>query len=749
VELDDPKIKGYIHKYLGEGDKADTLISRIFDSRNERLKLLCKNPMMLHLVIDLQRDGKIADDRAGIYRESIEGIITHYREKGKTLSSNEQLVRDVLKELAFSMQKENTVRLDYGGTLDVAGSCISPDRYRGVSAEQILKDCFDIGLLHKDGNEVRFGFHQSFQEYFAAIKLKEIFEQGYDISESFYHPKWEDTLIFLSEITERPDELFDDVIGAGEVFLAAKLTLYVDDRRVENLCARLLDKVDSEFDLEVRVAVGSFTHIGDRGANAIVGLLGDEEVALWAAITLLGEIDHAKMVSLIVNVLERMSDYMITRLDQISGVGRYSNLKHSAQNSNRLQLQNDASIVWRDNPSLELPIYLLKDDNPSVQSAAAIALGIIGEKDVELRIDALKLKMKSDDPWVRMVATRALGKIGGGSVVEPLIDALHDNNSSVRWEAAIALKPLCGLIHIEKLEPLLKSDRKDVASAAFEILHSIELKEREKIKIFRELKEKPTPIEVKSGYTTPSVAKDAEELRTDPHLGALIDRLKLVPDGTTVVDYGCGKGAFLGRMKEIEIELGKIYYIGVDISRGNRYLAGITAKRCGIADKLKSCDFMEPDEFFSKDTDIDHVFFSHVLHEIRLKDLPDILYHLLSKMKAGSRITILEQRILVESERDFVTWDAGDFDMLFSGFAESSPRPHQTGRGHELISVDLERLDTDVDLESMYERCLEVYGHMKERVLEKLRSPDLSDDKHRDQTALLANIDSQIADAVV
>jgi len=130
---------------------------------------------------------------------------------------------------------------------------------------------------------------------------------------------------------------------------------------------------------------------------------------------------------------------------------------------------------------------------------------------------------------------------------------------------------------------------------------------------------------------------------------------------------------------------------------------------------------MESDEFFSKDIDIDHVFFSHVLHEIRLKDLPDILYHLLSK----------------------------DFDMLFSGFAESSPRPYQTGRGHELISVDLERLDTDVDLESMYERCLEVYGHMKERVLEKLRSPDLSDDKHRDQTALLANIDSQIADAVV
>ena len=270
------------------------------------------------------------------------------------------------------------------------------------------------------------------------------------------------------------------------------------------------------------------------------------------------------------------------------------------------------------------------------------------------------------------------------------------------------------------------------------------LVEQEKIKIFKELKEKPTPTKVKSGYTTPSGVKGAEELRTDPHLGALIDRLKLVPDGATVVDYGCGKGALLGRMKEIERELGKIHYIGVDISRGNRYQAGRTAKKYGVADKLKSCDFMKPDEFFSKNIDIDHVFFSHVIHEIFLKDLPEILYHLLSKMKVGSRITILEQMMLVEPESDFVTWSADDFDMLFSGFAESSPRPYRTGHGHELISVDLERLNTDVSLESIRKRCLEVYEHKKERALEKLGSHDLSDDEHRYQTALLANIYSQM-----
>jgi len=630
VELNYPKINGYIHNYLCDGDRADTLIRRIFDHRNERLKSLCRNPMMLYLVIWLQKDGRMVDGRAGIYRESVEGIITHYKEKGKTLSSNEQLVRDVLKELAFSMQKENTVRLDHGSALDVAGSCFPPGRYKRVSAERVLEDCFGLGLLHKDGDEVRFGFHQSFQEYFAAVKLNEIFEKGYDISESFSHPKWEDTLIFLSEITERPDELFDDVIDADKVFLAAKLTLRVGDRRVENLCARLLDKVDSRFDLDWNMAWDSFTYIGERAVNALICVLHDEDSlvrgrAKWALVEIEGEVDTEDINAIV--------DVMVVEV-------------------------------------------------------------------------GARLRVREYD--------------------------------------ADTMKILHGPIHKEKLESLLESDHEDDANEAFNLLYSLELKEQGKIKIFKKLKKKPAPVKTKSTYTTPSGVMDAEEMLADAHLGALIDRLKFVPDSITVVDYGCGKGALLGRMKEIERELGKIHYIGVDISRGNRYLAGRTAKRYDVADKLKSCNFMKPDEFFSKNINVDHVFFSHVIHEIFLKDLPDVLYHLLSKMKVGSRITILEQRILVEPERDFVTWGADDFDMLFSGFAESSPRPYQTRSGHELISVDLERLGTDVDIESMRERCLKVYGHKKEKVEEKLRAHGLGEAEDRYLSALYKNISLQL-----
>ena len=701
VELDDPKIKGYIHKYLGEGDKADALISRIFDSRNERLKLLCRNPMMLYLVIWLQENDKIADDRAGIYRESVEGIITHYRKKGKTLSSNEQLVRDVLKELAFSMQKENTVRMDYDSALDVVGSCISPERYKGVSAERVLEDCFGLGLLHKDGDDVRFGFHQSFQEYFAAVKLKEIFEYGYNISESFFHPKWEDTLMFLSEITERPDELIDDVISAGEIFLAAKLTLHVDDRRVENLCARLLDRVDSRYELEKYLAVESFAHIGDMGDEVLKELRiseGEGIMPNFNFVKAFVSIGDKGDVNLIINPL--LND----KHDKARPVPPYEvkypcglTHKEELETSLKSDLGSDDKDVA--NKAFEMR-YLIKRDNREK---------IFKELKYLLRWDDISgndndrllryFRMDHGITWAKRVEIRKSN--------DKTITIFEDENS-----AEITIDE-----GGEKATLKLSDGR------------TCDLNVRKKAKI---------------GYATPSGVKGAEELRTDSHLGALIDRLKLVLDGTTVVDYGCGKGALLGRMNEIEKELEKIHYIGVDISRGNLYLARRTAERHYIADKLKSCRFVKKDEFFSEDIDINRVFFVHTLHEIPLKDLPEILYHLLSKMKAGSRITILEQMILVEPERDFVTWDADDFDMLFSGFAESSPRPYQTGRGHELISVDLERLNIDVSLESIRKRCLEVYEHKKERVGKERKSSDVSEGVRHYLSELYANIDSQI-----
>ncbi|RLG20422.1 hypothetical protein DRN77_07760 [Methanosarcinales archaeon] len=61
-----------------------------------------------------------------------------------------------------------------------------------------------------------------------------------------------------------------------------------------------------------------------------------------------------------------------------------------------------------------------------------------------------------------------------------------------------------------------------------------------------------------------------------------------------------------------------------------------------------------------------------------------------------------------------------------------------------MISVDLERLGTDVDIESMREWCLKVYEHKKEKVEEKLRAHGLSEAEDRYLSALYKNISLQL-----
>ena len=61
-----------------------------------------------------------------------------------------------------------------------------------------------------------------------------------------------------------------------------------------------------------------------------------------------------------------------------------------------------------------------------------------------------------------------------------------------------------------------------------------------------------------------------------------------------------------------------------------------------------------------------------------------------------------------------------------------------------MISVDLERLNTDVNLESIRERGLEVYEHKKESVGKERKSSDLSEDGRGYSSELYANIVEQM-----
>ncbi len=96
----------------------------------------------------------------------------------------------------------------------------------------------------------------------------------------------------------------------------------------------------------------------------------------------------------------------------------------------------------------------LKNEIVNVHVEAEEALAKIGEPAVE----PLGQALKDEDANVRRRAVGALGKIGDERAVELLIQALKDEDEDVRWRAADALGKIGDERAVEALIPVLKDD---------------------------------------------------------------------------------------------------------------------------------------------------------------------------------------------------------------------------------------------------------------------------------------------------
>lgn len=94
-----------------------------------------------------------------------------------------------------------------------------------------------------------------------------------------------------------------------------------------------------------------------------------------------------------------------------------------------------------DKRSVALLVEILGDENSVLRSAATRALGDMGEK----AIPDLTLALKTGNLWTRRGATQAMGTIRDWQVVQPLIDALADEDEGVRKSAHMSLVRITGV----------------------------------------------------------------------------------------------------------------------------------------------------------------------------------------------------------------------------------------------------------------------------------------------------------------
>ena len=420
-KLTDEKIQKFIDKYVPDKKVGYIIKDKIFNDK--QLKSILTTPLMLYLAIEvaMERRNKaeelIPSNRSEMYEAFISGLFNHYETKIGMIPRDRVQVENALTELYFELQCRNKVSCKYREALKIVKKYAEDPTFRKTTPQDILEDSIKLGLLTRKYSEIEYGIHQSFQEYFAAIKLKELYQNGFDVSETFSHPKWEEVIMFTSEMLDYVDEFIDSIIFKGELFLASKCVTKASDETKEKICSLLSDKMDYMYELEKINSIKSLGKIGTAGISIIAKFLKDENRSVRCnAAEVLGNIKSEEAVKPLICALSDEDEDV--RAEAAIALG---------------YIKSDKAV--------EPLICLLKDESVYVRLGTIFALEKIkAEKAVEPLICIMN--DKDEDEYVRVYAIEALREIKSEKAVEPLIHALGDENEEVRLHAAQALRQM-------------------------------------------------------------------------------------------------------------------------------------------------------------------------------------------------------------------------------------------------------------------------------------------------------------------
>jgi HEAT repeat protein len=422
------KIKYLIRKLLNNQNLIPKVEDMVFSYLKRGTNL--QNPMLLKIFVGVVASRhaakkKIPTTKAEIYESFIMDIYRHNKnekERQVRVKAEKKQLENVLSELFFYLQTENRVSANRDNIVDLVYNSGKIEGYKHFSGPEILDDIYKLGLLREEKNNVTYGIHQSFQEYYAAKKLKSLFEHGKDVKPAFHHSKWEEVIILASEMFEssqEADKFVSKIVSSEEISLAARCTSMTSEKLQKYVFEILDQQSTSCFDFDRRKSIEDMTNL------AIVGKKYSEKITLHLANILTLDTNPYVIQKAAACLGKIKSDLALQKLIDV--------MKHENPH-----VRKEAALTLGRIKS-ELAVQKLieaSDENPQVKQAVATALGT---KKSENKIQKLVEALENDDSQVRQKAATALGKIKAKEATEELVSALSDKDRKVRRKAVSAL----------------------------------------------------------------------------------------------------------------------------------------------------------------------------------------------------------------------------------------------------------------------------------------------------------------------
>ncbi|MBD2359750.1 HEAT repeat domain-containing protein [Anabaena minutissima FACHB-250] len=534
LAFDDEKIEKFINCWYNsriqdksEAERRKTTLREAIN-KNDRLKLLARNPLLLTIIALIHRyQAVLPKGRHKLYEKAVETLLTSWNEN-KEISIEQLLNLDIedllflMRKLAFWIHGQGSTEDKEGGTL-IAREDLLDQLKREIKslkeielykAEEKAKRFLSLiqertGLLNEQGQDCYAFVHKTFQEYLCA---REIHYQADDqddfdivlqyIDQHLHDPHWREVLLLLitqqapnkaatairrvlSRNSEYEQWLHRDLLFAGNCLAEdiKNLKTAKDSPAIEILQHLVNLEASDSLHVSSRIKSQVFQILSSLNETAFqtqaLQLLKEkkqqiEQVRFQEYCAALGEKEAAinRLVELAKNSEKNVRFRVAEALSKIGSEATITGLLEMTKDSEERVRYRAAQALGKIGVEAAIPslLELLKDPEERVRSSAANALGKIGS---EVEIPSLLELIKDSESIIRFSAADALGKIGSEAAIPSLLELIKDSESIIRFSAADALGKIGSEAAIPSLLELIKDSESIIRFSAADALGKI------------------------------------------------------------------------------------------------------------------------------------------------------------------------------------------------------------------------------------------------------------------------------------